>query len=92
MSDQTPYTYLRLAAEKELSMSHKMAQRLDELVSGLPSLMIPLLDDPTPEELVRRQKLVKRARELRQTIREESGPFPVSTGELKHESREDELG
>ena len=71
-------------------MSHEATHRPDDVISGLPSLMLPLIEEPTPEELRRRQDLVKRARELREVIRNESGPLPVSTGELKHEAREEE--
>ncbi len=71
-------------------MSGKAVYRPDDVISGLPSLMLPLLEEPSPEELRRRQDLVKRARELREAIRSESGPLPVSTGELKHEGREEE--
>lgn len=71
-------------------MSPKTSERPDELMSGLPGLVIPLLEEPDSNELRRRQALVKRARQLRQAIKAESGPLPVSTSDLKHEAREAE--
>lgn len=68
-------------------MSSKTTDHADELVTGLPGLMLPLIEKPTPEELERRQRLVERARQLREAIRAESGPLTVPTDDLKHESR-----
>jgi hypothetical protein len=59
-----------------------------DLITGLPGLMLPPIEEPTQEELKRRQRLVERARELREAIRAESGPLTVTTDDLKHESRQ----
>ena len=68
-------------------MSHKTTHHADELMAGLPALIVPLFEEPTPEELERRQRLAVSARELREAIRAESGPLQVSTDVLKHEAR-----
>lgn len=68
-------------------MSSNPFHHADDLIVGLPGLMLPLIEQPTRAELERRQRLVRRAHELREAIRAESGPLTVSTDDLKHESR-----
>lgn len=70
-------------------MSSNPFHHADDFITGLPGLMLPLIEQPTQEELERRQRLVQRAHELREAIRAESGSLTVTTDELKHESRQD---
>jgi hypothetical protein len=59
-------------------------------MSGLPALVVPLIEEPTDDELERRQRLADRARELREAIRAETGPLQIPADMLKHEAREEE--
>jgi hypothetical protein len=49
----------------------------------LPTITLPDLSAPTPEEIERRRVLVAQIRELREAI----GPIGVSTEDLIHELR-----
>jgi hypothetical protein len=53
---------------------------------GSPSWVIPIIPEPTAEELARRQRVVARIHELRDRI----GSIGISSDDLLHESREED--
>lgn len=55
------------------------------LVIGYPSLELPLIGEPTTEELARRKRMVARARQLRK----ENGSIGIASDDLLHESRQE---
>jgi hypothetical protein len=54
--------------------------------SGSPSLMIPIIPEPTAEELARRRRVAARARAVRKRI----GSIGIASDDLIHESRQED--
>ena len=68
-------------------MAHETVEHDLTLTIGLPSIQIPLIGEPTAEELARRQRVIARIGELRKEI----GSIGITSDDLLYESRHNEV-